>query len=186
MFMVLSRTLIRTYAVQYHTSPDAVLSAANQRIMADVDTDQSVTVFYGILEVATGTLTYCNAGHNPPYLCRRPDVSNPHGRLVVEALRRTGMPLGILQDATWEQGTAQIDPGDTLVLYTDGLIDAQDSRQRPFGEERLLATVRAQSGSSAQSLQETLISQVREFVGDVPQRDDIALAILVRTEDHQE
>jgi len=180
LFMVLSRTLIRTYAAQYHARPDSVLSAANRRILADIDTSQSVSAFYGILDVATGTLTYCNAGHSPPYLCRRQDASNPHGRPIVEALRRTGMPLGIVQDAKWERRAVRIAPGDMLILYTDGLTDAQDPRQRPFGEEQLLETVRTQSGCSALSVQEALISQVREFVGDAPQLDDIALAIVVR------
>jgi serine phosphatase RsbU (regulator of sigma subunit) len=180
LFMVLSRTLIRTYAVQYHARPDSVLGAANQRILADIDTNQSVAVFYGILDVATGTLTYCNAGHSPPYLCRMQDASNPGGRPVVEALPRTGMSLGIARDVAWERRAVRIAPGDTLILYTDGLTDAQDPRQRPFGEERLLATVRAQSGRSAQSIQEAMMAQVREFMDDAPQVDDITLVTLVR------
>jgi serine phosphatase RsbU (regulator of sigma subunit) len=180
LFMVLSRTLIRTFAAQYHARPDSVLNAANERILADIDTNQSVSVFYGILDVARGTLTYCNSGHSPPYLCRRQDTSNPNGRPVVEALSRTGMPLGIVQDATWERRAVRIDPGDTLILYTDGLTDAQDPRGRPFGERRLLATVRAQSDCSAQGIEKALMSQVHEFVGDAPQLDDIALAIVAR------
>ena len=178
--MVLSRTLIRTYAVQYYARPDPVLSATNQRILADIDTNQSVSVFYGILDVATGTLTYCNAGHPAPYLCRQQKASNPHGRPIIAALGRTGMPLGIVQDATWERRAVRIAPGDTLILYTDGLTDAQDRRQRSFGEEQLLATVGDQLGRSAQGIQDALMAHMREFLGDAPQLDDITLVTLVR------
>lgn len=178
--MVLSRTLIRTFAVQYHARPDTVLEAANERILADLTTNQAVTVFYGILDVATGTLTYCNAGHCPPYLCRKQDASNPSGTSEIEMLPQIGTPLGVRQDATWDRRAIRINPGETLVLYTDGLTDAQDSRQRPFGEERLLETVGAQAGNSASKIQDALMAQMSAFVGDAPQLDDIALTILVR------
>jgi sigma-B regulation protein RsbU (phosphoserine phosphatase) len=151
-----------------------VLSAANGRILRDTRADLFVTVFYGILDPATGTLTYCNAGHNPPYLFRGQN-GDP-----VQALRRTGIPLGMFEDMTWEQRIVQLAPGDLLVLYTDGVTEAQNRQEEFFGEERLLEVVRADLGRSAQGLQDALMAQVREFVGDAPQFDDITLMVLVR------
>jgi len=174
LYMALSRTLIRTYAVEYHTRPDYVLKVANRRILADTQAGLFVTVFYGVLDPTTGTLTYCNAGHNPPYL-----LSARNGD-TVQALRRTGMPLGIDEGVTWEQGVVQLAPGDMLVLYTDGVTEAQDGRETFFGEERLLEVVRTNLGRPAQDVQHALLAEVHEFVGDAPQFDDIALMIVVR------
>jgi sigma-B regulation protein RsbU (phosphoserine phosphatase) len=86
LFMVLSSSLIRTYAVEYPTQPELALSAVNRRILSDTDSNQFVTVFYGILDPATGTLAYCNAGHCPPYLA---SAQNSEG---IQRLIRTGMP----------------------------------------------------------------------------------------------
>jgi serine phosphatase RsbU (regulator of sigma subunit) len=174
LFMVLSRTLIRTFATQYGDQPDSVLKATNQRILTDIDTSQFVTVFYGILDPAEGTLTYCNAGHNPPYLFRAPDGSE------MQALFRTGMPLGILRRADWECKSTRLAAGDTLVLYTDGLTDAQDAQQRFYGERRLLEAAQTSLGHSAQEVLDALLASVRAFVRDASQFDDIALAVLVR------
>jgi serine phosphatase RsbU (regulator of sigma subunit) len=174
LYMALSRTLIRTYAVEYHTRPDYVLRVTNRRILADAQAGLFVTVFYGVLDPATGTLTYCNAGHNPPYL-----LSARNGD-TVQALRRTGMPLGIAGGVTWEQDIVQLASGDMLVLYTDGVTEAQDGKETFFGTERLLEVVRTSLGRPAQDVQDALLAAVHEFVGDAPQFDDIALMVVVR------
>jgi serine phosphatase RsbU (regulator of sigma subunit) len=174
LFMALSRTLIRTYAAEFVARPDLALRAANQRILTDSHTDLFVTVFYGVLDPATGSLTYCNAGHNPPYLL------SAHGTSTVQELGRTGMPLGIFEDTTWHQEVAQLSPGDVLVLYTDGIPEAQDRREAFFGQERLLETARANLGRPAQDLHDALIREVCKFVGDAPQFDDITLMVVAR------
>jgi sigma-B regulation protein RsbU (phosphoserine phosphatase) len=186
LYMALSRTLIRTYAAEYTTQPELVLSAVNRRILMDTRADLFVTVFYGILDPGTGTLTYCNAGHNPPYLLTDRDGD------TVQTMRRTGMALGVIEDTIWEQKAVQIAPGDVLVLYTDGVTDAQNAQGAFFGEQRLLETVRAcvpvqanpnpPTGQevSAQSVQEALMTEIHQFVGDAPQFDDITLMIVVR------
>ena len=174
LFMALSWTLIRTYAAEYPSRPELVLSAVNHRILADTHANQFVTAFYGILDPVSGTLTYCNAGHNPPVLLSAQKES------VVQGLSRTGMALGVVEDTTWEQGTIQFAPGDVLVLYTDGLTDAQNRQGAFFGEERLLEVARANLFRSAQEMQEALIAEVHEFVGDAPRFDDVALMVVVR------
>jgi sigma-B regulation protein RsbU (phosphoserine phosphatase) len=134
-----------------------------------------VTVFYGVLDPVTGTLTYCNAGHNPPYL-----LSARNGG-AVQTLDTTGIPLGIFEDMTWEQRTVQLAPGDMLVLYTDGVTEAQNVQEAFFGKERLLEVARTNLGRPAQDVQEILIAEVHEFVGDAPQFDDITLMVIVRS-----
>jgi DNA-binding CsgD family transcriptional regulator len=203
LYMALSRTLIRTYAVEYDTQPDLVLSATNHRILLDTQADLFVTVFYGILDPVSGELTYCNAGHNPPFLL------SARGEDSVQQLGRTGLPLGIFEDLNWEQELVRIAPGDGLLLYSDGITEAQDRRERFFGTERLLEIAQAHlpaassaeqprtmqmagqrrqapSGGGrpgvAQAIQEALIAGVHEFVGDAPHArlDDVTLVILVR------
>lgn len=173
LYMAVSRTLIRTYAVEYHTQPRFVFNAANRRMMSDTHGDLFVTAFYGVLDPASGTLTYCNAGHNPPFLLRRGDAT-------VQALTRTGMPLGAFKGMTWEQQTLQLAPGDVLLLYTDGVTDAEDEGEAFFGQERLIEVARANLGRSAQDMQDATMAAIHEFMGGAPQFDDITLMLVVR------
>ncbi len=180
LYMALSCTLIRSYAEEDPTRPDLVLGAVNQRILKDTSARQFVTVFYGILDPATGMLVYANAGHCPPLHFNAKD-GEAVGRLV-----GTGIPLGIVEDRTWGQETVQLDPGDILVLYTDGITEAHHEMPLLFGEERLLESVRASLDTagaqrpSAQEIQDGILADVHSFVGGAPQSDDIALTILIR------
>ena len=180
LYMALSCTLIRTYADDYPTAPDLVLAAANRRILKDTSAGQFVTVFYGILDPATGRLVYSNAGHCPALLFCSRDDHEPHG------LIRTGMPLGVFADATWELEAVQLGPGDLLVLYTDGITEAHHELPDLFGEERLLASVRAGLDAAgarrppAGGIQDRILAAVHHFVDGTPQPDDIALVLLLR------
>ena len=174
LYMALSRTLIRTYAAEYDTQPELALSAANRRIRADTGAALFVTVFYGVLDPASGDLTYANAGHNPPCL-----LSGRDGNAVQE-LDRTGVPLGILDDATWQQRAVCLAPGDVLLLYSDGITEAQNAQEAFFDEDRLREFVRTSLGRSARDIQDGLIAEVDAFVGDAPQFDDITLMVVVR------
>ena len=174
LFMALSRTLIRTYALEYDTQPELALSAANRRILADTGAGLFVTVFYGVLDPNTGELTYSNAGHNPPYLLSAQDAN------TIQELDRTGVPLGILDGGTWQQRVVQLAPGDVLLLYTDGITEAQNAQEAFFDEDRLREVIRANLGRSARDIQDRVIAQVGAFVGDAPQFDDITMMVAVR------
>jgi sigma-B regulation protein RsbU (phosphoserine phosphatase) len=174
LYMALSWTLIRTYAMEYPAQPEIVLSAVNRRIIEDTDTKRFVTVMYCILDLDTGALVYCNAGHWGPYLVRAHD-SGGLCRLI-----RTGMPLGITGDETWKQESAQLASGDVLVLYTDGITEARDAQGAFLGEDRMLESVRSNLGHPAQEIQDAILDCVQSFVGDTPQSDDIALVVLLR------
>ena len=175
LFMTLSSSLIRTYAADYEARPELVLGETNRRILADTHTDLFVTVFYAVLDPDTGTLLYSNAGHNPPY-----HFQSDGG--AVRPLTRTGIPVGILEDSTWAMGTVQLSPGDALVLYTDGVTDAQDAYGGFFSSEQLLATVQANLGRPAEEIQEAILTAIHEFAGGAPQFDDVTLIVLGRKE----
>jgi sigma-B regulation protein RsbU (phosphoserine phosphatase) len=180
LYMALCCTILRTYAADYPEQPDLLLAAANRRILQDCSTSQFVTVFYGILDPVAGNLVYANAGHCPPLvLCAQ-------AAQQVQWLTQTGVPLGIFEDRAWGQAMIQLDPGELLVLYTDGITEAHYDPRRLFGEERLLASVRSALAAtgrqrSPQAIQAAILGEVQEFLGDAPQSDDIALIILQRS-----
>jgi serine phosphatase RsbU (regulator of sigma subunit) len=171
LYMALCRTLLRVYAAECCTEPDLVLRATNRRILADTRAAMFVTVFYAILDPASGELVYCNAGHNPPYLV--------HANEVVP-LGGTGMALGVLEEAEWRAGRARLAPGDLLVLYTDGITEARDEAGSLFGEARLVGAVRAARGQSVDAARAALLRAVRDFASASPADDDITLLLLAR------
>lgn len=171
LYMALSRTLIRTFAMEYPTQPERVMRATNERILKDAKATLFVTLFYGVLDPLTATLTYCNAGHNPPYFLGG-EVDS------VEELTRTGMALGVLEGVDWEQMTLQMAPGDAVVLYTDGITEARDASGSMFGEERLLEVAQKAQGCTAWEIQDALLDEIHGYVGDAPRLDDITLMVL--------
>lgn len=181
LYMALSRTLIRTFAADFPERPDLALYRANERIL--VDTRQAglfVTVFYGILDPETGLLTYCNAGHHPPFLVLPPSVPGEAADASIEVLPSGGMALGVVEDPGWQPATVQLDPGAALLLYTDGVVDAQGPGQERFGIGPLLEVVGANRHRSAHELQDALLARMQQFVGDEPQYDDITLMVVRR------
>jgi serine phosphatase RsbU (regulator of sigma subunit) len=174
LYMALSRTLIRTYALEFELQPDLVFFSTNERILQDARANLFVTAFYGVLDVKTGSMSYCNAGHNPPFLVR----TQEGGR--VEALSANGMPIGVDADAFWRQADVQINPGDVLLLYTDGIPDAENSEGAHFKEMRMIGIAQEKLGTSAHEIQQALLDALEEFVGEAPQFDDITLLVVMR------
>jgi serine phosphatase RsbU (regulator of sigma subunit) len=172
LFMALSRTLIRTYAFEYPDQPALTFHAANKRILRDSRSSMFVTVFYGVLDPAQGTLIYCNAGHNPPFL-----LSGDAAPLL---LRNTGIPLGISLDMSWRPETITIPAGSALVLYTDGISEAQDTAGAFFEVDRLHQAAQSPTAPGAQSIQRSILAAVDQFVGAAPQSDDLTLLVVTR------
>jgi serine phosphatase RsbU (regulator of sigma subunit) len=175
LYMALSRTLIHTYALELDIRPSLALASANHRILSDTRTDQFVTVFYGVLDPATGELTYANAGHDPPLVL---DVCKG---VTVDKLIRTGIPLGI-QESTWEEKCIQLCPGQILLMYTDGIPDTQDSQAEFYGIDRMVAVVRANLLMPVAVLQRALLEDVQAFENGNQQFDDRTLVIVGRDE----
>lgn len=180
LYMALSRTLIRTYAREYQQDPAAVIRATNLRILDDARASLFVTVFYGVLNPHTGKLVYVNAGHNPPYLF------SSRESVFVDSLSKTGIPIGIYEDASWELQSVDIKPGDVLVLYTDGVTEAQNGNGDFFNEDLLIEAAEGHLGQPAHEVQIAILEAVQNFVGDSPQTDDITLMILGRDSNHIE
>ncbi len=174
LLMALSRTLIRTYATEFPNNPEHLLKTTNQRILTDIDAGLFVTLFYGVLNPLNGKLIFSNAGHPPPYLFN--SGRNPK----ITTLSGSGMPLGVSDEADWPQGSLEIASGDMVLLYTDGVLDAQNTQGEFFGEEGILKIIHAQIGISAFALQDTILSGVYNFAGSQPQVDDITLMVLRR------
>jgi serine phosphatase RsbU (regulator of sigma subunit) len=171
LLMTLSSTLIRTYAEEMVEQPDQLLKVTNQRILKDVNAGMFVTLFYGVLDPASGQLVYSNAGQTPPYLL---DEQN------LISLDRTGMALGIAEEEAWDKRVLQIPPGATLVLYTDGVMDIQNRVGDQFGRDHLRRVLKQHQNLPAQQLQEALLREIYQFTDATSRMDDITLMVLVR------
>lgn len=174
LFMSLSWILVRTYALEHPTHPRNVLTAVNGRLLAETGSGHFVTMFYSILDPATGRLAYCNAGHPPPLL-----FGARHGA-EGRSLSRTGMALGVVETETWEQGTVELRQGDTLVLYSDGVTEAENEQAEAYGEDRLRANLRANLGRPAQETRDALLAGIRAFSGEALQSDDVTIMVVHR------
>jgi sigma-B regulation protein RsbU (phosphoserine phosphatase) len=130
------------------------------------------TAVIGMLDAPASELLYTNAGHNHPILMRAGGS--------IERLDQGGLPLGIMADARYECGQQQLASGDTLVIFTDGVVEAVNEREEEYGEGRLLALVTRLRGSTAQQVLEALKVDLRVFVGQARQHDDITCIVVRR------
>jgi CBS domain-containing protein len=151
------------------TSPGAVLSAMNVRLQGLAD-ERFVTAFYGVLNRRTRVLTYASAGH--PYPLRYAARTG-----AVEPLVSQGFLLGIMPEEQYRERTVQLEPGDRLCFYTDGLIEARDDRGEDYGQQRLERALEEHSQCPAGVLTERLIADQRVFRGDQKLSDDVTLVV---------
>jgi serine phosphatase RsbU (regulator of sigma subunit) len=167
--MATTHSILRGDAPQY-VSPGKVLERANNLLLQDIPPQMFVTCLYGVLDPATGTLRYANAGHNPPYV---------HTRDGVVELRATGMPLGAMPDMTYEEKETTLAAGDTVLLHSDGLVEAHDPERKMFGFPRLAELMNGCSGGP--ELIQLLLGELDGFTGPGwEQEDDITLVALQR------
>lgn len=152
-------------------TPAGLLSQANEALVRRAIEARFATAVYGVLD-RRGRLTYCNAGHNPPLLV---------GRTGVRRLECGGMVVGAFEGAVFDDDTQQLEPGDVLVAYSDGLTEARDPRGEEFGEERLLSCVKAHCTLSATDLMECLLATVHQFSEGTAQTDDLTMLVLSYT-----
>jgi serine phosphatase RsbU (regulator of sigma subunit)/predicted ester cyclase len=151
------------------TSPGEVLAQVNETLLARIPPNMFVTCFYAVLDPKSATLSYANAGHDPPHVRR--------GDGHAEELRARGMPLGLMAGMGYEEEGASLSEGESVLFYSDGLVEAHDSQGEMFGFPRLRGLV-AKHGRK-ESLEEALLEELNSFVGEGwEQEDDITLLTL--------
>ena len=173
LFMAVTRTLIRATAVPGRR-PLEILERVNAQLCAENRANLFVTMILGIVDTTTGRMEYGQGGHNPPILlpAKGEPVYEPSG----------GMPLGVFEDAKFGQRQLELQAGETLLVYTDGVTEAMNPQRELFGEERLKEAVREQSRLSPESLTQRVVVEVARFANGAEPSDDITLlAIQHRT-----
>ena len=171
-FMAVSRTLIRATGVR-GGSPAECIAYSNKLLAAESVDCMFVTVFYGIININTGEINYCNAGHNPPYVLKH------DGK--VEPLPTMGdCMVGAIDGLPYHEATLQLEKGDALVMYTDGVTEAMNIDYQQFGEKRLEETLEDVAMHNCQEMVDAIKSDVAAFAGEAEQSDDITVLTLQR------
>jgi serine phosphatase RsbU (regulator of sigma subunit) len=166
--MAITRTMLRS---AYHLgSPGEILQKVNDELFSDIPPNVFVTCLAAILDSTTGRLQYANAGHDPPFVRHASGVGK---------LRATGMPLGLMAGMVYEQKEINLEPGESVLLYSDGLAEAHSQHHEMFGFPRIEQFVGAQTEGA--KLIDSLLVELERFTGeDWEQEDDITLLTLQR------
>ena len=171
-FMAVSRTLIKATGLRDLPSNECV-STVNDILCGESVESMFVTVFYGIYDLRTGMIDFTNGGHNPPF------IVHPDGT-AEELKTESNLVLGAMGGIPFKSESLQLNPGDALYLYTDGVTEAENKDHELFGESRLQAVLSAQKGVESREIIEAVSSAVKEFVDGAPQSDDITQLVIRR------
>ena len=164
--MAVTRSLFRTVAA-HEKSPGRIVTAMNESMSDMNESTMFVTFFCGVLDMKTGHLRYCNAGHNAPVLLNTAKTPLP----VV-----SNVPLGIVAGTAFQEQETDLKYDDTLFLYTDGVTEAENAKHELFGEERMINALSEPKGSKAHL--EEMQKAISDFVGNAPQSDDITMLFI--------
>ena len=168
LFMAIARTLLRAVAQRFD-SPGACLTRLNELLLQNNHEELFVTVFYGIFDRRSGHLVYANGGHNPPVLVRG---------MQTRFLERTGGMALAVADVDYAEFGIDVRPGDMLLFFTDGITEAVGPDGAEYGVDRLTACLVAARTTSASSVLEAVLDDIRAFAGTEPQADDITCVAL--------
>ena len=172
LFMARIKTMIRLVATLYRDpdgtsgEPGRIMARINDDVCSDNRQDMFVTVFFGVIDPRTGMLTYCNAGHNGPYVVGKDSIQRLQGG--------HGIPLGIAAKYPYATQSRQLGRGESVFVYTDGVTEAMDPEGDFFGDKRLESVLKPLAGAPARAVVNEVISSVRDFSAGAPQADDIA------------
>src|SRR5687767_14909383 len=159
-----------------HDSLVATISAVNRYLADNIPANRFVTLFYAELDPDSGSMAFLNAGHNPPLIV--------HAAGTVEQLASGGLPLGIKPDAEYREGRTQLQPGDVLVIYSDGVTEAVSPSGEEFGPTRLYEVVSRNVDASAAGIRDRIESSLTKFAQGTSAADDITLVIVKRQSLH--
>jgi len=169
-FMAVSRTLLKAIASQV-VNPGESLRRINTMLIPESGGRMFVTIFYGVLNTKTGEVQFSFGGHNPPYIKRK---AGPVERINQES----GFLLGMLDDMEYDVHKLLLQPGDTILLYTDGVTEAMNSGGELFEESRLVGSLERMNGSPLQEMLEGINTDLMRFADGAPQADDITMMAL--------
>lgn len=170
LFMAITQTLVKT---RVSLSSATVLQQVNNDLARDNPSMMFVTLFLGILNIVTGELEYCNAGHNPPYRL----VSE--SQTIVKPLPRTGgIALGVQEDFAFSANRVRLKPREALFVFTDGVTEAMNSANELFSETRLETTLSQIVGQPVQKIAEGVMQVVASFTAGAHQSDDITMLVI--------
>jgi len=164
-----------------HTSPRALMIAANHIIAANLDARSYISMTYAVIDLRTRTMTYARAGHTPLMYLPGPGSAGPEGLRV---LAPDGLVLGLKIDGgemferLLQEETLPLRPGDLYLFFTDGISEAMNAGEECFGETRLGRLIEAHAGLPSDELRERVLQEIAGFVGDTPQHDDMTLILL--------
>lgn len=168
LFMTMSRGLLRSLGSK-SASPIDCLTQLNTILTTENESSMFVTGFYGILEIDTGKVVYCNAGHNPPYLIKK-------GQKPIQIARGQGIALGVTTDlVTYEEHSFQMGKGDVFILYTDGVTEAMNKGRELYQEKNLEIILDKVIHMELPEMIKTIVKDVETFAGGALQADDITL-----------
>lgn len=170
LFMAVTRTLVKAHASSGH-GPDEILEKVNDDLARDNEESMFVTVFLGLLDLKTGVLTFTNAGHNPSYIKTSSGAAKRLDQLH-------GPVVAAIEEVPYASGTATMQPGDTLILYTDGVNEAMNIKQELFTEERLAKLLETSPWDSSKKAVDVILDDVWGFQGDADQADDVTVVAL--------
>lgn len=168
------RTMLAIYVREYRDIAQAMVATNNLFMQDTGDSGMFVTVLAGIYNYKNKILNYYSCGHNPGLVHRR------NGD--IEVLEHKGIAMGVREFEKAEAATVQLQQGDTLVFYSDGITEARNEEYKFFGEERLIDCLKLEGNKSALEIVEKIVAQVNIFVGSAPQHDDITLLVMKITE----
>ncbi|MGA7574341.1 MAG: PP2C family protein-serine/threonine phosphatase, partial [Terriglobales bacterium] len=131
------------------------------------------TAFFAELDAATGEIVYVNAGHNVPFLRKKSGV--------VERLEAGGVPIGIFAETSYDRGTTRLEAGDWLVIFTDGIVEAENAKTEEYGETELIRLVDREAGATPAEMLRQMLAELDRFVGNTPQHDDMTCLLLKRS-----
>jgi sigma-B regulation protein RsbU (phosphoserine phosphatase) len=151
-------------------SPSVSMAKVNYLLWESIERNQFITAFYGILDVTNKTLSYTNAGHNPPILLKR------NGE--IHSIERGSIPLGMFKDTRYHEYYLTTEPGDVLMLYTDGVTEAQNLKGEEFGRERLVQALKANRELSARELIAAVHTEVLEWTEGHGATDDVTFFVI--------
>jgi len=172
LFMVFVRGALRA-SVQRSGSPAEAIADANRVVCRDSHEGLFATLFYSRLQVETGEVQYVNAGHNPP-------LHYQAGSGAFQLLARTGLPLGVEEEAEYLFQAVKLEPGDFIFFYTDGLIEATNPSEEEFGLERLITSLLSMQGCQVEQILDGLERELAEYTASAAATDDITLMVVKR------